>query len=72
MTDWFSTNKGQGDNALAMKAGNDLIMPGTGMNKTEILNGLKHNVITQKDLRRCCANVVKSIFASAIQKEYIG
>jgi hypothetical protein len=29
-------------------------------------------VITQKDLRRCCANVVKSIFASAIQKEYIG
>ena len=72
MTDWFSTNKGQGDNALAMKAGNDLIMPGTGMNKTEILNGLKHNVITQKDLRRCCANVVKSIFTSAIQKEYIG
>ena len=72
MTDWFSTNRGQGDNALAMKAGNDLIMPGTGMNKTEILNGLKHNVITQKDLRRCCANVVKSIFASAIQKEYIG
>ena len=72
MTDWFSTNKGQGDNALAMKAGNDLIMPGTGMNKVEILNGLKHNVITQKDLRRCCANVVKSIFTSAIQKEYIG
>ena len=72
MTDWFSTNKGQGDNALAMKAGNDLIMPGTGMNKTEILNGLKHNVITQKDLRRCCANVLKSIFDSATQREYIG
>ena len=72
MTDWFSTNAGQGDNALAMKAGNDLIMPGTGGNKKEILKGLKNNVITQKDLRRCCANVVKAIFDSAIQKEYIG
>ena len=72
MTDWFSTNKGQGDNALAMKAGNDLIMPGTGGNKREILKGLKENVITQKDLRRCCARVIRSIFNSAIQKEYIG
>ena len=72
MTDWFSTNAGQGDNALAMKAGNDLIMPGMGMNKMAILKGLKDNVITQKDLRRCCANVLKAIFNSAIQKEYIG
>jgi len=72
MTDWFSTNAGQGDNALAMKAGNDLIMPGMGMNKMAILKGLKDNVITQKDLRRCCANVLKSIFDSATQKEYIG
>ena len=72
MTDWFSTNKGQGNNALAMKAGNDLIMPGTGANKLEILAGLRNNVISQKDLRRCCANVVRAIFDSAIQKEYIG
>jgi len=72
MTDWFSTNKGQGDNALAMKAGNDLIMPGSGAHKKEILDGLKTNKITQKDLRRCCANVVKAIFDSATQKEYIG
>ena len=72
MTDWFSTNKGQEDNALAMKAGNDLIMPGTGGNKREILEGLKSNKISQKDLRRCCARVVKAVFDSAIQKEYIG
>jgi len=72
MTDWFSTNKGQGAKALAMKAGNDLIMPGTGGNKKEILNGIKNNVISQKDLRRCCARVVKSILDSATQKEYIG
>ena len=71
MTDWYSTNKGQGDNALAIKAGNDLIMPGTGANKKEILEGLKTGKITSEELRRCCARVVKSIFDSAIQKEYI-
>lgn len=72
MTDWFSTNKGQGDNALAIQAGNDLIMPGMGGNKKEILKGIKSGKISRDDLRRCCARVVKSIFDSAIQKEYIG
>ena len=72
MTDWFSTKAGQANNALAMKAGNDLIMPGTAANKKEILDGIKNNTITQKDLRRCCANVVKSILDSATQREFIG
>lgn len=72
MTDWFSTNKGQANNALAMKAGNDLIMPGTDGCKKEILNGIKSGLIKSEDLRRCCANVVKAIFDSAIQREYIG
>ena len=71
MTDWFSTNRGQGNNALAMAAGNDLIMPGGGSFKKEILAGVKSGLIQEEDVRRCCANVVKSIFASAIQKEYI-
>ena len=72
MTDWFSTNKGQGNNAIAMQSGNDLIMPGGGSFKKEILAGIKSGLITEDDLRRCCGNVVKSIFDSAIQKEYIG
>jgi len=71
MTDWFSTKKGNGNNALAMKAGNDLIMPGGGAFKKEILKGIRTGLISEKDLRRCCANVVKSIMNSAIQKEYI-
>ena len=71
MTDWFSTNKNLGNNALAIKAGNDLIMPGGGYYKKAILAGLKRGMITEEDIRRCCANVVKAIFASAIQKEYI-
>ena len=72
MTDWFSTNKGQGDNALAIQAGNDLIMPGTGGNKQEILQGIRSGKVSRDDLRRSCARVVKSIFDSAIQKEYVG
>ena len=72
MTDWFSTNKGQASNVLAMQAGNDLIMPGGGSFKKEILKGVKSGQITEEDVRRCCANVVKSIFNSATQKEYIG
>lgn len=71
MTDWFSTNKGLADNALAMKAGNDLIMPGGKYFKKEILKGLKDGRIQVKDVRRCCANVVKAIFDSQIQKEYL-
>ena len=72
MTDWFSTNKGQGSSALAMAAGNDLIMPGGGSFKKEILAGVKSGQISEEDVRRCCANVVKSILNSAIQREYIG
>jgi len=71
MTDWFSTNKGQADNAVAMAAGNDLIMPGGGMFKNEILAGVKSGKIREADVRRCCANVVKSILSSATQRDYI-
>ena len=72
MTDWFSTNKGQADNGLALKAGNDLIMPGGGNFKKAILASLKKGEISMEDLRRCCGNVIKSILNSAIQREYIG
>jgi len=71
MTDWFSTNKNLGNNALAMKAGNDLIMPGGSSYKKEILSGVKSGMISEEDVRRCCANVVRAIMNSATQKEYI-
>ena len=72
MTDWFSTNRGLARNDLAMKAGNDLIMPGGGSFKKEILAGVRSGAITEKDVRICCARVIKSILDSRIQKEYIG
>ncbi len=71
MTDWFATNKGQASSAIAMKSGNDLIMPGKEFNKKDILQGVKSGLIQEEDVRRCCANVVRSIFNSATQREYI-
>lgn len=71
MTDWFSTNKGLGNNALAMKAGNDLIMPGGKRYKKEILEGVKSGLISEEDVKRCCANVVHAVMSSATQKEYV-
>ena len=72
MTDWFSTNKGLANNALCIKAGNDLIMPGGGSFKKEILAGVKSGIISERDIRICCSRVIKSILNSQIQKEYIG
>lgn len=72
MTDWFSTNKGQASNALAIKAGNDLIMPGGSSFKKDLLQSLKSGLLREEDLRRCCANVVKAVMNSATQREYIG
>jgi len=64
MTDWFSTGKGLGNNGLCMKAGNDLIMPGGRYYKMEILAELKKGNIEEEDLRRCAANVLRSILDS--------
>ncbi|MBD5152667.1 MAG: hypothetical protein HDT16_09445 [Oscillibacter sp.] len=71
MTDWFSTKKGQASSAAALRAGNDLIMPGGDAYKKEILQALADNLITEEDLRRCCGNVILSILNSATQREYI-
>lgn len=71
MTDWFSTSKGSADTALCMMAGNDLLMPGGKGFKKEIIKGLQTGTVKEEDLKRCCANVVKAILNSNLQKEYM-
>lgn len=66
MTDWFSTGKGLGRNDIAIKVGNDMIMPGGGANKKEILKGVKEGTVSKEDLRRACANIVRSIVESDV------
>lgn len=72
MTDWFSTIMETGASALAIKAGNDLIMPGEPLSKIAIISAVKNGSISIIDLRRCCCNVVDAIMKSATEKEYIG
>lgn len=54
-----------------MMAGNDLIMPGGKTKKKDILDAVKEGRIAQSDIERCFAKVIKHIFVSSIQKEYI-
>jgi beta-glucosidase len=61
MSDWFSNGKGLADAGLAVKAGNDLLMPGTGGNKKVIAKALAAGAISLDDLRRCAARVLQFI-----------
>ena len=71
MTDWYASKKGQARHDLAIKAGNDLIMPGEGSAKKEIIKAVKSNVITKEELFMACYNVVRLIFESSLYKEYV-
>ena len=71
MTDWYASKKGQARHDLAIKAGNDLIMPGEGSAKKEIIRAVKKNIISKEELFMACYNVIKQIFESAIYNEYV-
>ncbi|MCL2050270.1 MAG: glycoside hydrolase family 3 C-terminal domain-containing protein [Lachnospiraceae bacterium] len=61
MTDWLATTKGVANPALCLKAGNDLVMPGMKRDKKTILKALKKGLISENDIRRSAANVVRAI-----------
>ena len=71
MTDWGSTDDGRADPAAALRAGNDLLMPGGKKACKALLEGLRAGKCTTEDLRRCCAHVVEAILNSATQREFI-
>jgi len=71
MTDWSSTARGRASAAAALRAGNDLIMPGGAHDKKTILRALREHLLDEADLRRSCGNVVLSILNSAIQREFL-
>lgn len=70
MTDWLSTSKKFASNVLAIKAGNDLIMPGGKKAFNEILKAYKKNIITAEEVNKAASNVLKSITKSNIYKKY--
>ena len=70
MTDWFATGKNVGSHALAIATGNDLIMPGNEGAEKEIYKALKKGLISEEDVKRCAANVLRGIMSSRIYQAY--
>ena len=70
MTDWFATGKKVGNHALAIATGNDLIMPGAESAEKAIYKALKSGLISEEDIRRCAANVLRGIMSSRIYQAY--
>lgn len=66
MTDWFSTNKGLGRNDLAIAAGNDMIMPGGGAFRREIVKGVRKGTVSEEALRRAAAGIIYQIVHSKV------
>ena len=71
MTDWMSTSKKQADAAMCMKAGNDLVMPGSKNDLKQIKAGLKDSRITVSEVERSARQVLRSILHSDIYQEMI-
>ena len=70
MTDWFSTRPGQGHSDLAVSNGNDMIMPGDKVYNKTLAEGLKNGTLSEEDLRRAAANIIRSIVYSNVGKKY--
>ena len=70
MTDWLSTANNFAKNDLAIKAGNDLIMPGSRSAYKAILKAYKKGIITDIELNRAARNVYKSIIEANVYKKY--
>lgn len=66
MTDWF----GGKDAVAQMKAGNDLLMPGTILQYNAILKAVKDGTLDEKIIDRNAARVVDLILESPTHKKY--
>ena len=70
MSDWFATGKGMANNGLALRSGNDLIMPGGKAFMKRLKKDLKAGLVSAADISRCCANVLEAVANSRIQREF--
>ncbi|MCL1835213.1 MAG: glycoside hydrolase family 3 C-terminal domain-containing protein [Oscillospiraceae bacterium] len=65
MTDWFSTGKGLAGSGAAIKAGNDLIMPGGGEYLRELKRDLNSGALSLRNLAVSSSRVLKAVLGSA-------
>ncbi|HVB03828.1 MAG TPA: glycoside hydrolase family 3 C-terminal domain-containing protein [Chitinophagaceae bacterium] len=66
MTDWF----GGHDPVAQMNAGNDLLMPGSPMQSSKIMDGVKAGKITMKQLNQNVEDILRIILKSPQFKHY--
>jgi beta-glucosidase len=66
MTDWF----GGKDPVAQMKAGNDLLMPGTPNQTKAIIDAVKNGTLDEKVLNENCERILNIIFKSPAYKKY--
>jgi len=66
MTDWF----GGTDPVAQMKAGNDLLMPGTAQQSTAIMDAVKNGTLDEKVLDQNVARVLNLVLQSPTFKKY--
>ena len=65
MTDWSTTNDDESCTASGcMKAGNDLVMPGTEADHENIRQALKKGTLKEKDLKRSVGRLVEMVWKS--------
>ena len=69
MSDWFSTGEDRAQNAECISAGMDLIMPGGGTVRKELLSAYKEGRLSDKDIYRAAANVLHLVINSQIKAE---
>lgn len=67
MTDWNTTGEGGSFADLCIRAGNDLVMPGTSRDIEEIVQGLQNkseHSLQYQELRSCAARLIRTILQS--------
>ena len=67
MTDWSATGNGVGDHWRCPGAGNDLIMPGSGKARKELVVGLKKGYVSFTDVKKSAERVLQIICRSNVQ-----
>ena len=70
MSDWHATGKGRADNAAAVMAGNDLIMPGGIRVRFALLKGLICRRLSRSALRLSASRILRQILTSAVYRKY--
>jgi beta-glucosidase len=70
MSDWFATGKGMANNGLAIKSGNDLIMPGGKEFMKRLKKDLKNGLVSEEDITCSCARILEAVANSRTQREF--